>query len=319
MNAKEKTFRVLTVHRTSIILVLILIVAAFLSPAFLSASNMLNVIRQVSITAIIGAGMTFVILTGGIDLSVGSVVGLAGAFSAGVLQTTDSVPLAVGIGLLTGLICGFINGFFIAKCGIPAFIATLAMMTLLRGCILVYTNGTPISVQSDIYKAVGKGSLAGIPVPIIILLFVYLAAYILLTHTAYGRTVYAIGGNREAARLSGISVVKNEWIVYIIIALLSSLAGIILTARLGTAAATAGEGYEMDAIASVIIGGTSLAGGQGFILPTVIGALILGVLDNILTLMNVNPFATNIVKGVVILIAVLADKKFKDLSAKVNQ
>lgn len=319
MNAKDKTFRVLTVHRTSIILILILIVATFLSPAFLSASNMMNVIRQVSITAIIGAGMTFVILTGGIDLSVGSVVGLSGAFSAGVLQVTNSVPFAIGIGLLTGLICGFINGFFVAKCGIPAFIATLAMMTLLRGCILVYTNGSPISVQSDIYKAVGKGSFAGIPVPIIILLFVYLAAYILITHTAYGRTVYAIGGNREAARLSGIPVVKNEWIVYIIISLLSSLAGIILTARLGTASATAGEGYEMDAIASVIIGGTSLAGGQGFILPTVIGALILGVLDNILTLMNVNPFATNIVKGIVILIAVLADKKFKDLSAKVNQ
>lgn len=190
------------------------------------------------------------------------------------------------------------------------------MMTLLRGVILVYTKGSPILIKSDAYKFFGKGSIAGIPVPVIILIIVFLLAHYILTQTSYGRSVYAVGGNREAARLSGIRVKTSEFLVYTLNGLMCGMAGLILTARLGSAQSTSGTGIEMDAIAAVILGGTSLSGGVGFVLPTVVGAMIMGIIDNILTLMNVNPHATNIVKGAVILIAVLVDKKVKDLSAK---
>jgi ribose transport system permease protein len=193
------------------------------------------------------------------------------------------------------------------------------MMTLLRGCVLVYTKGSPIPIKLDTYKFIGKGNILGIPVPVIILIVLLLVAHYILTQTAFGRSVYAFGGNKEASRLSGIAVKKTEWKVYIINGLLCGIAAIVLTARLGSAQSTSGEGIEMDAIAAVILGGTSLSGGVGFVLPTVVGAMIMGIIDNILTLMNVNPHATNIVKGAVILIAVLVDKKVKDLSAKAER
>ena len=260
--------------------------------------------------------MSFVILTGGIDLSVGSIVGLSGAIAAGIMSTTGNAFLAVLAALGIGILCGAANGFFVAQCDIPPFIATLGMMTLLRGCVLVYTKGAPISIKVDAYKFIGKGVIAGVPVPVILLLLRYLIAQYLLTQTSFGRNVYAFGGNREAARLSGIRVKQTEWLVYILNGLMSSIAAVVLTARLGSAQSTSGEGIEMDAIAAVILGGTSLSGGSGFVLPTVVGAMIMGIIDNILTLMNVNPHATNIVKGAVVLIAVLVDKKVKDLSAK---
>ncbi len=316
---KKTMQKLMTQYRTFVVLVLILIVASFLSSEFLSVTNLLNVIRQVAITAILAAGMTFVILTGGIDLSVGSILAISGGLSAGVLASTDSVLLAVLVGIGIGAICGMANGLFITKGEIPPFIVTLAIMTLLRGCILVYTNGSPITIRSDGYKFIGKGYVMGIPFPIIILAIVYIVAHIILKYTRFGRSVYALGGNREATRYSGINIVKTEWLVYTISGILAGLTGVILTSRLGSAQPTAGTGAELDAIAAVILGGTSLSGGQGFVLPTVIGALILGILDNILVLMNVNSFAANIVKGIVILIAVLADKKFKDLSAKIEK
>lgn len=317
--SKRKVVGFINSFRAVIILVIMCIVASILSPAFFSISNLLNVIRQVTVVAVIGCGMTFVILTGGIDLSVGSIVGLVGAMSAGTLVATNNVLIAIGVGILVGVACGVANGFFVAKCGISPFIATLGMMTLLRGCILVYTKGAPIPVKLDAFKFIGKGDFLGIPIPIIILAIVFAVAYVVLEHSRFGRSVYALGGNKEAARLSGIPVVKTEWKVYIINGFMCAIAGIILVARLGSAQSTGGNGYELDAIAAVILGGTSLSGGVGFVLPTVIGALIMGIIDNILTLMNVNPHATSIVKGAVILIAVWADKKVKDLSAKVNE
>ncbi|HCD45467.1 MAG TPA: ribose ABC transporter permease, partial [Lachnoclostridium sp.] len=172
----------------------------------------------------------------------------------------------------------------------------------------------PVNVYS--YKFIGKGTVLGVPVPVIILIALFLLAHYILTQTSFGRSIYAFGGNREAARLSGISVKKTEWMAYIINGFLSGIAAVVLTARLGSAQSTSGQGIEMDAIAAVILGGTSLSGGTGFVLPTVVGAMIMGIIDNILTLMNVNPHATNIVKGAVVLIAVLVDKKVKDLSAK---
>lgn len=321
MDKKKKFVGKLNIYRSLIILVIMCAVASILSPSFLRLNNIFNVFRQVAIAGILGAGMTFVILTGGIDLSVGSILGLAGSVAAGVLAKTNNALLACLVAILIGLIAGTLNGFFVAKLRIPPFIATLGMMTLLRGCVLVYTKGSPIPIKSDAYKFIGKASIAGIPLPVLILIVVFLIAHFILSKTIFGRNVYALGGNREAARLSGIDTVRTEWLVYIINGLLCGLAAIVLTARLGSAQSTLGEGIEMDAIAAVILGGTSLSGGTGYVLPTVAGAMIMGIIDNILTLMNVNPHATSIVKGAVILLAVILDKKVKDLSEKteINQ
>ena len=313
---KKKLINQINIYRSVLILLVICVFATILSPSFLSVTNLFNVFKQITVAGIVGCGMTFVILTGGIDLSVGSILGLSGVLASGVLASTGNTAVAVAVSLTVGIACGAVNGFFVSVCGIPPFISTLGMMTLLRGVILVYTKGSPIPIKSDAYKFFGKGSIAGIPVPGIILIIVFLLAHYILTQTSYGRSVYAVGGNREAARLSGIRVKTSEFLVYTLNGLMCGMAGLILTARLGSAQSTSGTGIEMDAIAAVILGGTSLSGGVGFVLPTVVGAMIMGIIDNILTLMNVNPHATNIVKGAVILIAVLVDKKVKDLSAK---
>lgn len=313
---KKKLINQINIYRSVLILLVICVFATILSPSFLSVTNLFNVFKQITVAGIVGCGMTFVILTGGIDLSVGSMLGLSGVLASGVLASTGNTAAAVAVSLTVGIACGAVNGFFVSVCGIPPFISTLGMMTLLRGVILVYTKGSPIPIKSDAYKFFGKGSIAGIPVPVIILIIVFLLAHYILTQTSYGRSVYAVGGNREAARLSGIRVKTSEFLVYTLNGLMCGMAGLILTARLGSAQSTSGTGIEMDAIAAVILGGTSLSGGVGFVLPTVVGAMIMGIIDNILTLMNVNPHATNIVKGAVILIAVLVDKKVKDLSAK---
>ena len=313
---KKKLINQINIYRSVLILLVICVFATILSPSFLSVTNLFNVFKQITVAGIVGCGMTFVILTGGIDLSVGSILGLSGVRASGVRASTGNTAVAVAVSLTVGIACGAVNGFFVSVCGIPPFISTLGMMTLLRGVILVYTKGSPIPIKSDAYKFFGKGSIAGIPVPVIILIIVFLLAHYILTQTSYGRSVYAVGGNREAARLSGIRVKTSEFLVYTLNGLMCGMAGLILTARLGSAQSTSGTGIEMDAIAAVILGGTSLSGGVGFVLPTVVGAMIMGIIDNILTLMNVNPHATNIVKGAVILIAVLVDKKVKDLSAK---
>ena len=313
---KKKLINQINIYRSVLILLVICVFATILSPSFLSVTNLFNVFKQITVAGIVGCGMTFVILTGGIDLSVGSILGLSGVLASGVLASTGNTAAAVAVSLTVGIACGAVNGFFVSVCGIPPFISTLGMMTLLRGVILVYTKGSPIPIKSDAYKFFGKGSIAGIPVPVIILIIVFLLAHYILTQTSYGRSVYAVGGNREAARLSGIRVKTSEFLVYTLNGLMCGMAGLILTARLGSAQSTSGTGIEMDAIAAVILGGTSLSGGVGFVLPTVVGAMIMGIIDNILTFMNVNPHATNIVKGAVILIAVLVDKKVKDLSAK---
>ena len=313
---KKKLINQINIYRSVLILLVICVFATILSPSFLSVTNLFNVFKQITVAGIVGCGMTFVILTGGIELSVGSILGLSGVLASGVLASTGNTAAAVAVSLIVGVACGAVNGFFVSVCGIQPFISTLGMMTLLRGVILVYTKGSPIPIKVDSYKFFGKGSIAGIPVPVIILIVVFLLAHYILTQTTYGRSVYAVGGNREAARLSGIRVKTSEFLVYTLNGLMCGMAGLILTARLGSAQSTSGTGIEMDAIAAVILGGTSLSGGVGFVLPTVVGAMIMGIIDNILTLMNVNPHATNIVKGAVILIAVLVDKKVKDLSAK---
>jgi ribose/xylose/arabinose/galactoside ABC-type transport system permease subunit len=290
-------------------LLLIVIVLTFLSDRFLSVNNLLNVARQVSLNAIIAVGMTMVIITGGIDLSVGSTFALAGSITAGLMVAGSDTWTAVLAGLAVGALLGAGNGLLITRGGIPPFIATLGIMTIARGATLVYSDGRPITGMTESFRSIGAGYVGPIPVPVLIMGAVVLAAYVILTRTKLGRYIYAIGGNQEATRLSGINTNFYTWLVYILCGLLSALSGIILTSRLNSAQPTAGMGFELDAIAAVVLGGTSLAGGVGGVMGTLVGAMIIGVLDNGLNLLNVSSFYQQIAKGGVILLAVLLDRK----------
>lgn len=287
-------------YKSLIGLVLLCVVITFVSPAFMTLSNITNVFTQVSTNAIIAVGMTFVILTGGIDLSVGSTVAISGAFAASIIKSTNNVFLAVLAASIVGIVIGLINGLLISKGKLQAFIATLATMTIFRGATLVFTNGTPISKLPENFVNIGNGKLGFIPIPVIITVIVLVIAIYVLTQTRFGRYLYALGGNEDSARLSGINTTKIKTLVYVISGFASSIAGVIIASRIGSASPNAGTGFELDAIAAVVIGGTSLAGGEGRITGTLIGALIIGVLNNGLNLMNVSPFYQSIVKGLVI-------------------
>jgi ribose transport system permease protein len=292
-------------------LLLIVVIIAIMSPNFLTLNNLLNVLRQVSINALIAFGMTFVILTGGIDLSVGSILALTGAVTAGFMAGGMDPVLAMFLGLLLGAILGAINGVIISKGKVAPFIATLATMTIYRGLTLVYTEGKPISGLGDsqAFQLLGKGYFFGIPVPVITMAITFGILYFILKKTTFGRRVYAVGGNEEASRLSGISVDRIKIYVYSLTGALAALAALILTSRLNSAQPTAGNMFELDAIAAVVLGGTSLTGGRGWIVGTLIGALIIGVLNNGLNLIGVSSFFQQVVKGAVILVAVLLDRK----------
>ncbi|WP_175578103.1 ABC transporter permease subunit [Indiicoccus explosivorum] len=293
-------------------LILIVLIISILNPDFLSLTNILNVLRQVSINALIAFGMTFVILTGGIDLSVGSILALTGAVTASLLASGMDPVLAMLIGLLVGTVLGAINGIIIAKGNIAPFIATLATMTIYRGLTLVYTEGRPISGlagDSLVFEMIGKGYFFFIPVPVITMLVSFLILFFILRKTTFGRRVYAVGGNEEASILAGINADRIKIYVYSLTGLLTGLAALIQTSRLNSAQPTAGEMFELDAIAAVVLGGTSLTGGRGWIIGTLIGALIIGVLNNGLNLIGVSSFFQQVVKGAVILLAVLLDRK----------
>ncbi|MCM3080436.1 ribose ABC transporter permease [Brevibacillus invocatus] len=289
-------------------LALIIIVLSVITTDFLTVSNIFNVLRQISINALIAFGMTFVILTGGIDLSVGSILALSSALTAGLMAGGMDTTLAVLIGLLAGAAMGAINGVIISKGKVAPFIATLATMTIFRGLTLVYTEGRPITGLNPDFALLGKGFFLEIPMPVIWMLISFAILYFILRHTTFGRHVYALGSNEEATRLSGISTTKVKVKVYAISGLFAAISGIILTSRLNSAQPTAGTSYELDAIAAVVLGGTSLSGGNGWIVGTLIGAMIIGVLDNGLNLLNVSSFYQSVVKGAVILLAVLLDR-----------
>ncbi|MFC5559221.1 ribose ABC transporter permease [Ureibacillus thermophilus] len=292
-------------------LILLIIVVSIMNPSFLTISNIFNVLRQVSISAIIAFGMTFVILTGGIDLSVGSTLALTGAVAASLLAGGIDPIISMGVALILGLILGAINGLIITKGKVAPFIATLATMTIYRGLTLVYSNGKPISGLGDhaSFQLFGKGYLLGIPIPVITTIFAFAVLAFILHKTTFGRRVYAVGGNEEAAKLSGINADRVKIAVYAISGFMASLSALILTSRLNSAQPTAGESYELDAIAAVVLGGTSLNGGKGWIFGTLIGALIIGVLNNGMNLIGVSSFWQQVVKGIVILLAVLLDRK----------
>lgn len=295
--------------RVGILVVLIALVALMIviAPNFASVNNLLNIARSISINAILAAGMTFVILAAGIDLSVGSILAVAGVSSVMAGMAGLPASIAILVGVLTGAAAGLINGMLSAYLALAAFIVTLGTMTFLRGLAYTMTDGQPIVSNTLNFRDVGNGYLAGIPVPVVIMVIVYVAAWFVLERTRYGRHIYAVGGNAEAARLAGINVKRVITSVYVIAGACAGLAGVIFSARVVSAQPTAGTGYELDAIAAVVLGGTSLIGGRGRIYGTLIGSIILGVLSTGLILMNVQFFTQLLIKGLVIILAVAID------------
>ncbi len=296
------------------IIVALFILCLFLSlnpvtkNSFLTTKNVFNVLRQISSNLFLACGMTMVIILGGIDLSVGSIIALSGCIAAGgVVRYNLPLPIALIMGLMVGLIAGMFNGAVISKTKIPAFIVTLATMNIAKGFAYVYTGGSPVRVVTKEWQFLGAGYIGSIPTPVIILLIVLIITGLIMNKTKIGRHIYAVGGNAQAAVFSGIRVAKVKFFVHAYSGLMAGLAGIILASRMYSGQPTAGEGAEMDAIAAVVVGGTSMAGGSGRIGGTIIGGLIIGVLNNGLNLLNVNSFWQYVVKGTVILLAVFID------------
>lgn len=285
---------------------------------FLTPGNISNVLLQTSINGILAIGMTFVILTRGIDLSVGSVVALAGIVSAsfattsataGIVGAPYSPFVALPIGLLVGIACGAIVGVIVSRFSVPAFVATLGMLSAARGMTLIYGGGKPVPALTPDFRWIGTGSVFGVPMPVVLFAVVFLVSWYVLNRTRFGRYIYAVGGNPHAANTSGINVSRLRFSVYVISGGLSGLAGMILSARTGSALPQAGIAYELDAIAAVVIGGTSLSGGVGRITGTLIGALIIGVMNNGLDLMGIQSYYQQVLKGALIVGAVMLDQK----------
>lgn len=302
-----------------IALFLLCLLFTLLSDKFMTSANLWNVLRQISVNVCISVGMTLVVLMAGIDLSVGSVLGFTAAVCAGLLKnglSFESMDLFVGfsvlgailVSILIGLILGLFNGWVITKFSIPPFVATLAMLTIARGLTMLYTEGIPISNLGTEFEFIGSGWILGIPAPVWISIFMVLIVLFLTKKTTFGRYIYAIGGNERAAFLSGININKIKLAVYGIAGMMAAVGGVLVTSRLNSAQPNAGTSYELDSIAAVVIGGTSLSGGIGTVTGTVIGAIIIGVLNNGLVLLDVSPFWQQVVKGFVILLAVIIDK-----------
>ena len=312
--------RVFSKYGIFIIFGVMVVVASLLSPAFLSPINLINIVRQMSIVGLIALGVTGIIVSAGIDLSSGSVVGLTAVVAASLAQSPDNtgafypglhlpifVPVAAAC--LVGALVGLINGTLVAKARIPPFIATLGTFTAIRGAANLYTSGRPISDLTDEYDFIGQGDVFGAPVPILILLVMAAVTHVLYAHTKFGKYIYAIGGNEQAARVSGINASRYKMLIYVYASFLAGLAGLVVSSRIGSGQPGLGVGYELDAIAAAVIGGTSLsAGGIGTVAGTIIGALIIGVLNNTLDLMNVSAFWQQIVKGCIIVGAVILDQ-----------
>ncbi|UNK40795.1 ABC transporter permease (plasmid) [Shinella sp. H4-D48] len=312
--------RRLIVQEYGIFLAFLLLVAilSVSNEFFLTPGNISNVLLQTSINGILAIGMTFVILTRGIDLSVGSVVALAGMVSAsfvtssataGIAGAPYPMVLALAAGILVGVACGAVVGLIVSRFSVPAFVATLGMLSAARGATLIYGGGRPVPGLSAEFRWIGTGNILGIPMPVILLALVFGISWWVLTRTRFGRYIYAVGGNPHAAKTSGLNVSRIRFMVYVISGALSGLAGMILSARTGSALPQAGIAYELDAIAAVVIGGTSLSGGVGRVTGTLIGALIIGVMNNGLDLMGIQSYYQQVLKGALIVGAVMLDQK----------
>ncbi|GHT86094.1 sugar ABC transporter permease [Bacteroidia bacterium] len=295
-----------------IILIVLVLVMAIVRSNFVSLSNIRNMLRQLSLNGILALGMAFVILTGGIDLSVGSIVGLSGIVAALIAQHHDLPPIVAILGAcLVGIIAGMANGVITAVLEVPAFITTLGTLSIFKGISFVLTNARPVSTLSEQFLYIGKGYVAGIPIAVIVLVVVYLMGLFILHRTKFGRYVYAIGGNETAAIVSGLKTRTIKAAVFTLSGLASGIAAVILTSRVSSGLPQAGEGYELDAIAAVVIGGVSLTGGEGRLWGVFVGVLILGVINNALDLLTVSAYYQWIIKGSIIILAVLIDRKTK--------
>ncbi len=296
-----------------VLAVIFLFFALATGDTFFKAKNLLSVLRQVSINGLVATGMTLVILTGGIELSVGSVIAFSSVVAAKIANEANpawviAIPVAIGLAVLIG----FISGFFVSFLRIPPFIMTLAMMTIARGSAFIFSNGKPISGVHKAFLVIGKGSFLGLPLPSIILLVAVLATFCILRYTSFGRYIYAVGGNENAARISGINVRVVKLGVYVLAGFFTGVASVVLTSRISAGLPQVAQGYEMDAIAAVVLGGTSLAGGKGSIWGTLIGVLIIGFISNGMDLMNIQSYTQQIIQGCVIVFAVLIDSVRND-------
>jgi len=318
MKARMKIPSYIQTAVLELILVILCIALALAAPGFLTAENLLNVLRNVSMQGVIAFGMTMVIIAGEIDLSVGSAVAFSGCLTAYVTQQltgpsvgwspSAAVPLAMGIALIVGLLLGVFTGFMRTRYQVPSFITTLALLTGLMGAAELITNGFPINSFPEWYNFLGGGYVAGIPFPAIIFLLVFTFVHVLMNFTAFGRSVYAVGGNAEAARLSGINVKFVKMAVLGFTAMLAALSGILQSAEIMAGTATTAKGWELDVIAAVIIGGTSLLGGSGRVWGTMVGIVFLGIIINGMTLLNISEYWQHVVRGVLILAAVLLNR-----------
>jgi len=300
--------RIFMKSETLIILLIMVAILSIMSPAFFQVKNLLNVVRQVSIISIMSMGATMLIIANCIDLGAGSVVALVGVVAATYASSDSSLFVAIIAGLFAGGFVGYINGALTAYGKIPPFIATLGMFTAARGIALIFSDGRPITNLSPAFEFIGGGYLLGVPFPIYIMLAAAIITHILLQHTKFGKHVYAIGGNIQAAIVSGINVDRAVVLIFVFSGIMTAIGGIVLASRLSAGQPTAGVGFELDAIASAVIGGTSFTGGVGTVFGTIVGALIIGVLNNGLDLLNVSAYWQQVLKGIIIVGAVLLDK-----------
>lgn len=316
---KKHLLKFVTDYGIILVFFLFCIIISIVSPYFLTAQNIFNLLRQVSINGLLSIGMTFVILTGGIDLSVGSVLAFGGVIGASLASSTFGgnvapVYISIGLALLSGVLLGAVTGGIIAKWRVAPFVVSLGMMSVARGLTYIYTNGMPVPQLDAGFLVIGKGALFGIPMPVVIFAAVFFISWIALYRTRFGRYIYAVGGSEKSAKISGINTRFIIFCAYVISGLLSAFSGVILTARTTAGLPQAGVSYELDAIAAVVIGGTSLNGGQGSLVGTLFGVLIIGLMNNGLDLLGVSSYYQQVIKGVIIIAAVLLDsfRRIKD-------
>lgn len=294
-------------RRLGLLIVLLVLgaILASISPTFLRTQNLLNLLLQASVNALLAAGMTLVILTAGIDLSVGSLLALTAVVTADLLAGGLAVPLAVAGGLGVGAAAGLVNGLLITKTKIPPFIATLGMMTLARGLALSYAAGRPITGMPAAFRLLGAGQILGVPVPVILVALVYALGLFIIARTNFGRYILAVGNNAEAARHAGIPVHKTTVAVYVISGMLAALAGMVMVARLNSAQPSMGMVFELNAIAAVVVGGTALSGGKGSLFGTLLGAILLALISNAINILNIPSFYAQVFQGTIIIVALL--------------
>ena len=314
MEKRSNIGKMLRQFALAFVVVFIVVMMSIVTDTFMTTNNIVNILRQISINGILAVGMTFIILKGGIDLSVGSVVAISGVICGSLLQKGWNVPSVILMALIFSVLVGALNGYLIAYVGFQPFIATLSTMTIGRGAVLAYADGKPFSISDEAFKAIGQGYVGVMPIPVVLLIVVVLIGLVILNTTTFGRYVFAIGGNREAANFAGVRTKLIQLMVYVLSAVCAWLVGLILAARISSGQPTAGESYEMDAIAATAIGGTSMNGGIGGLYGTILGFVIIGLLSNSMNLLNINSFYQQIVKGVLIIVAVFLDMKSKGKS-----